>query len=81
MVYCMIFLRDLGEVERKKGLGIHLFGRVPCVGEYISLDSEGPHLKVAQVHHTGFSSNHSAELYVVEATDMQMIGAEPYPPA
>jgi hypothetical protein len=77
----MIFLREVGEVARKEGLGKHSFGRIPCVGEYISLNSEGLHLKVSQVHHTGFSSHHSAELYVIEATDMQMIGGEPHPPA
>lgn len=81
MFDCMIFLRNSGEVAPREGLGTHPFGRIPCVGEYISLESDGPHLKVTQAHHTGFSSNHSAELYVVEATDLQMIGSDPYPPA
>ena len=74
----MVFLRRVGEVKREKGLGSHPFGRVPCVGEYVSLATEGPHLRVTHVHHTAFGS-HAAELYCVEA-DMVMHG-EVHPPA
>lgn len=79
MVKCMVFLRDKNTLKRKEGLGVHSFGRVPIVGEYISLSSEGSVYKVAHVHHTGFSSNHTAELYVVEADDIQIVGGDPVP--
>ena len=79
MVKCMLFLRDKNTLERKEGLGVHSFGRVPVVGEYISLSSEGGVYKVTHVHHTGFSSNHAAELYVVEADDIQIVGGDPVP--
>lgn len=80
MVKCMLFLREPGDYQRKKGYGSHEFGRVPCVGEYISLDGRGPHLRVTHVHHTGFG-DHVAELYVVEADDMLFVAGEVVPPA
>jgi hypothetical protein len=65
MIKCMLFLRDTNE-----GLGLHHFGRIPVLGENISLSSDGVVYKVTIVHHVGFSSNHTAELYVVEADDV-----------
>ena len=79
MVKCIVFLREENALERKEGLGVHSFGRVPIVGEHISLSSEGSVYKVTHVHHTGFSSNHTAELYVVEADDIQIVGGDPVP--
>jgi hypothetical protein len=78
MIECMLFLRDKNSLERKKGLGTHPFGRVPIAGEHISLSSDGVVYKVTHVHHTGFGS-HKAELYVVEADDIQIVGGEPIP--
>lgn len=80
LVRCMVFLRDKGATRRKAGLGTHPFGRVPIAGEYVSLDrEEGPTYKVTHVHHTGFGS-HQAELYVIEADDVEKIGGEDNPP-
>jgi len=79
MVKCMLFLRDKNTLECKEGLGVHSFGRVPIVGEHISLSSEGAVYKVTHVHHTGFSSNHAAEIYAVEADDIQIVGGEHLP--
>lgn len=79
MINCMLFLRDKNIPECRKGLGVHSFGRVPSAGEYVSLSSEGVVYKVIHVHHTGFSSAHIAELYVVEADDIQIIGGDPLP--
>jgi len=79
MVKCMIFLREKNSLKRKEGLGVHPFDRVPVVNEHISLSSEGSVYKVTHVHHTGFSSNHAAELYVLEADDIQFVGGDPIP--
>lgn len=78
-VTCMVFLRRPGEVFRTQGLGTHPFGRVPCVNEYISLESDGPHLMVTHVHHTGFGS-HAAELYCTEAKGAAGDMTEFHPP-
>ncbi len=78
MVNCIVFLREKGRLERKQGLGVHPFGRVPIAGEYVSLSSEATVYKVTHVHHTGFGS-HQAELYVVEADDVQVVEGEPVP--
>jgi len=75
----MLFLRDKNTIKRKEGLGVHSFGRIPIVGEHISLPSEVAVYKVTHVHHTGFSTNHAAEIYVVEADDIQNVGGEPVP--
>jgi hypothetical protein len=73
----MLFLRDKNSVERKEGLGVHDFSRVPIAGEYICLSNKDKTdtYKVTHVVHTGFGS-HSAELYVVQADDGQIIGSE-----
>ncbi len=78
MIECMLFLRDKNSLKRKEGLGVHPFGRVPIVGEYISLSPEKVVYKVTHVHHTGFGS-HKAELYVVEADDIQIIEGDAIP--
>jgi hypothetical protein len=63
----MLFLRDSNSLKRKEGLGIHPFSRVLIAGEHISLSPESVVYKVTHVHHTGFSSNHTAELYVIDS--------------
>lgn len=75
MIKCMLFLYDKNTFERKEGFGVHDFGRIPVVGEYIalsygddSIDDKESIYKVTHVLHTGFSSNHVAELFVT-ATD------------
>jgi hypothetical protein len=78
IVNCMVFLREKGRLEIKEGLGVHPFGRVPIVGEYVALSSKEPVYKVTHVRHTGFGT-HQAELFVVEADDVQVIGGEPIP--
>ena len=80
MVECIVFLRDAGAVSRKSGLGVHKFGRIPCANEYLALKNENTQYRVTQVVHTGFGS-HVAELYVILADDMQLIGGELHPPA
>lgn len=77
---CMIFLRDNGEFRRREGLGVHIFGRIPIAGEYISLDRDPRHYRVTHVHHT-LMGQHAAELYVEEAVDMEYVGLEPHAPA
>ena len=79
MVKCVIFLREKDTLERKEGLCVHSFSKVSVVGQYISLSFEESVYKVTRVHHTGFSSNHTAELYVVEADDIQIVGGNPIP--
>jgi hypothetical protein len=79
MIQCMLFLRDSNSLERKEGLGIHPFSRVPIAGEHISLSSESVVYKVTHVHHTGFSSNHTTELYVLEADDIKIVAGDPIP--
>lgn len=76
MVECMVFLRRPGQMKYQEGLGKHPFGRIPCVGEYVSLGSNGPNYKVVQVHHSGFSDNHVAELHVIETEDTEVIAVE-----
>ncbi|MEM1308414.1 MAG: hypothetical protein AAF892_18800 [Cyanobacteria bacterium P01_D01_bin.71] len=79
MAKCRLFLREKNTLEWKEGLGVHSFGRVPVVGEYISLSSQGSVYRVTHVHHTGFNRNHIAELYVVGADDIQIVGGDPVP--
>lgn len=76
----MLFLRDSGEFRRREGLGVHTFGRVPIAGEYVTLSNDPRHFRVTHVHHT-LMGNHAAEIYVIEAIEMEYIGQEPFPPA
>lgn len=72
--YCMIFLGELGSVDKTSGLGPHKFGRIPVVDEYICLDEKEEKnqcfYQVQQVIHTGWSENHVAELYVLKTDNL-----------
>lgn len=78
-VLCMIFRQDNTEAMRE-GLGVHPFGRIPVMGEYINLSERGPRLKVTAVLHTGFGS-HSAEITCTAALRVEQSEGGPSPPS
>ena len=85
MTFCMLFLRESGSVHKKAPLGLHPFGRIPVADEYVVLDNPTESLykvyKVKHVIHTGFGTNHAAEIYVIEADDLTEYLKEYLPPA